>query len=103
MLSNTKIIKEVFEENKVFFKNIISDEKFDANYKKFKKYNSIVIIGMGGSILGAKAIYSFLKHKIKKRLIFLDNLDENYLKQIKKNENLSKSLFLIISKSGNTN
>ena len=45
---------------------------------------------------------SFLKHKIKKKLIFLDNLDENYLKQIKKNKNLSKSLFLIISKSGNT-
>ena len=26
---------------------------------------------MGGSILGAKAIYSFLKQKIKKKFIFL--------------------------------
>ena len=28
---------------------------------------------MGGSILGAKAIYDFLSHKIKK-VIFIDNL-----------------------------
>ena len=103
MLTNTKVIKEVFKENTVFFKHMISDIKFDTKYNKFKKYKTIVIIGMGGSILGAKAIYSFLKHKIKKKLIFLDNLDEAYLKQIKKNKNLSKSLFLIISKSGNTN
>ena len=102
MLSNTKIIQEVFKENSILFKHMISDIKFDAKYSNFKKYKTIIIIGMGGSILGAKAIYSFLKHKIKKELIFLDNLDENYLKQIKKNKNLSKSLFLIISKSGNT-
>ena len=103
MLSNTKIIKQVFKENTVFFKNMISDVKFDSNYKNFKKFKTIIIIGMGGSILGTKAIYSFLKHKIKKKLIFIDNLDENYLNHIKRNNNLSKSLFLIISKSGNTN
>mgnify|MGYP001219487949 CR=1 FL=1 len=103
MLSNTKIIQQVLKENSIFFKHMISDIKFDAKYNNFKKYKTIVIIGMGGSILGAKAIYSFLKHKIKKKLIFLDNLDEDNLKQIKKNKNLSKSLFLIISKSGNTN
>ena len=102
MLSNTKIIKEVLKENSILFKHMISDIKFDAKYSNLKKFKTIVIIGMGGSILGTKAIYSFLKHKIKKKLIFLDNLDENYLKQIKKNKNLSKSLFLIISKSGNT-
>ena len=33
-------------------------------YKKFKFFN---IIGMGGSALGTKAIYSFLKFKIKKK------------------------------------
>ena len=29
---------------------------------------------MGGSILGAKAIYDFLKYKIKKNFLFIDNL-----------------------------
>ncbi len=103
MLSNIKIIKEMFIENNIFFKHMLSNIKFNSEYKNFKKYKSIVIIGMGGSILGSKAIYSFLKHKIKKKIIFLDNLDEGYLKRIKKKKNLSKSLFLIISKSGNTN
>ena len=40
------------------------------NVKKFSKYKNIVIIGMGGSILGTKSIYSFLKKKIKKKSIF---------------------------------
>ena len=102
MLSNTKIIQEVLKENSILFKHIISDIKIDAKYSNLRKYKTIIIIGMGGSILGTKAIHSFLKYKIKKKLIFLDNLDENYLKQIKKNKNLSKTLFLIISKSGNT-
>ena len=38
--------------------------------KKFKKFKTIIIIGMGGSILGSKAIYSFLKYKIKKKIYF---------------------------------
>ena len=59
---------------------------------------------MGGSILGTKAIYSFLKYKIKKKFIFIDNLDQEFLKKIKKRKQfIKKSLFLIISKSGNTN
>ena len=37
---------------------------------------------MGGSILGAKAIYNFLNFKVRKDVLFFDNLDEynsNYL------------------------
>ena len=46
---------------------------------------------MGGSILGAKAIYSFFKIKIKKNFIFIDNLDQNLIKNIKKKKkNFSK-------------
>ena len=43
--------------------------------KKFSKYKNIVLIGMGGSILGTKSIFSFLKNKIKKKVFFFDNLD----------------------------
>jgi glucose-6-phosphate isomerase len=42
--------------------------------KKLKKFSNIKIIGMGGSILGAEAIYDFLKSKIKKNIIFINNL-----------------------------
>ena len=57
---------------------------------------------MGGSILGSKALYSFLKHKIKKNFIFIDNLDFKLLKSVNIKKNPSKFLFIIISKSGNT-
>ena len=60
------------------------------------------MIGMGGSILGSKAIYSFLKKKIKKKFIFLDDINIEKIKEIKETINLDKSLFLIISKSGDT-
>jgi glucose-6-phosphate isomerase len=82
-------------------------KKFNLNYKnsklvKFNKYEYVVLIGMGGSILGAKAIHSFFKTEIKKKFIFLDNLDQLKIEEIKKKINLKKSLFIIISKSGNT-
>ena len=69
---------------------------------KFKRFNTVVVIGMGGSILGAEAIYHFLKKKIKKKFLFLNNIDEEELKVIKDKKNLNKILFIIISKSGNT-
>ncbi len=66
--------------------------------KKYKKYPNFRIIGMGGSILGAEAIYQFLKHKIKKNFFFLNNLEKKF-KILKKEKDIVN---LIISKSGNT-
>jgi glucose-6-phosphate isomerase len=85
----------------------VLSKKFDLNLsysklKKFKNLKSVILIGMGGSILGAKAIYSFLEKKINKNFIFLDNLDQLKVRKIEKNIDLNKSLFIIISKSGNT-
>ena len=65
--------------------------------KKYKTYTNINLIGMGGSILGTEAIYDFLKFKVKKKIKFFNNLNN----QIKLEPN-KKNLNLIISKSGNT-
>ena len=67
------------------------------NTKHFNKKLDYRIIGMGGSTLGAQAIYDFLKKKIKKKFTFVDNLNAFENKKLKKNFNN-----LIISKSGNT-
>ncbi len=69
------------------------------NIKKFKKFNNYRIIGMGGSVLGSKAIYEFLYHKIKKKFEFIDNLKPNIAN---KNRLKKKTLNIVISKSGNT-
>ena len=65
---------------------------------KYRNNLNILIIGIGGSILGAKAIYTFLKNKIKKNFFFLDNFENDKIRNIKKKNKLN----LIISKSGNT-
>jgi len=85
----------------------ILDDKFKFNFKtndlkKFKKFKTIVIIGMGGSILGTEAIYNFLNIKIKKKVYFFNDIDENKIANFKRKKNLSKILFIIVSKSGNT-
>ena len=79
--------------------------KFDfsaSTVKKFSRYTNIIIIGMGGSILGTKSIYSFLKKKIKKKVFFFDNLDSNLSLKYKKIKNINNSCFIVVSKSGNT-
>ena len=65
--------------------------------QKFKKNSNYRIIGMGGSSLGARAIYDFLKNKINKNFQFIDNLNPYNFKNSKK-----KYTNLVISKSGNT-
>tara|TARA_B100001123_G_C15184153_1_gene976612 strand:+ start:26 stop:1234 length:1209 start_codon:yes stop_codon:yes gene_type:complete len=70
--------------------------------KKFSKYKNIVLIGMGGSILGTKSIFSFLKNKIKKKVFFFDNLDYDLNLKYSKIKNLKNTCFIVVSKSGNT-
>ncbi|MFA7083212.1 MAG: glucose-6-phosphate isomerase [Arcobacteraceae bacterium] len=87
-----KLLKEinVYKKNNPFFSK--------------QEINDIVIMGIGGSTLGTKAIYEALKHQYsqKRELHFLENCDsiqiEETLGKIKK----EKTLFMVISKSGTT-
>ncbi len=106
MTSVKKIKDEIMKDKNNLFKSFLPNSKYSFNFQSIKKFNNfqtVVVIGMGGSILGTKAIYSFLKHKIKKKFIFIDNLDQHFLSKIKQECKLAKTLFLIVSKSGNTN
>ncbi|WP_440928552.1 glucose-6-phosphate isomerase [Candidatus Pelagibacter sp.] len=77
-------------------------KNYNLNYdlkeiKKYKKSTNYRIIGMGGSCLGSQTIYDFLKYKIKKNFVFINNLN-SCVKSNKK----SRFTNLVISKSGNT-
>ena len=90
--------KLLFKKNQILF-SLSNEYKDKYNIKKIKTYKKNIntrVIGMGGSILGSKAIYSFLKTLTSKNFSFFDNLDSNF-KPDKK-----KYLNLVISKSGNT-
>ena len=94
-----KLTSILSEENEVI--NSLK-KSYKNNYtkkliKKFKNSKNFRLIGMGGSILGTNTIYEFLKYKIKKNFIFVDNL------QAKENKSRKKKFTnLIVSKSGNT-
>ena len=107
--------KRVHTKLKFFFKNLVENsikkenlihsftENFHYSFNKnlldkIKRNKIFKIYGMGGSSLGAQAIYDFLKINIKKKFYFFDNLNEqNQTTKTKK-----KTLNIIISKSGNT-
>jgi glucose-6-phosphate isomerase len=105
---NKKAEKEAFEKvNKEYESRKIGYYHLPDTSIKFKDiefnidYNEIVIIGIGGSSLGAKAIYEMIKNKFKiKKIIFLENPDPIDL--YSKFKKISKPLFFIISKSGKT-
>ena len=64
----SQIINKTAFPNQFFY---LFNKKFRLNFKvndlkKFKKYKTIVLVGMGGSILGSEAIYSLFRAKIKK-------------------------------------
>ena len=92
--------------NKILNKKNSVIESLSKNYKnsydkkllnQYKRSLNFRVIGMGGSILGTQAIYDFLKHKIKRKFEFINNLDSSLKNKIKK-----KYTNLIVSKSGNT-
>jgi len=110
---NLKKTKNVFNSFLVKLKNnqipllASYDKNFEFDFSKsmvnkFSKYKNIIVIGMGGSILGTKSIYSFLRKKIKKQVFFFDNLDSDLIARYKKIKKLKNSCFIVVSKSGNT-
>ncbi len=89
IIENNSIAQSLKKNYQDFFKK--------KELKKYKNFGNIRVIGMGGSSLGAQAIYDFLKYKIKRNFFFINNLNPRL-----KKENDKKILNLIVSKSGNT-
>lgn len=75
---------------------------YEAAVEFFKNLDTVVLLGTGGSSLGAQTIYHAFKNNSRKKFIFLDNIDPFTLTQVSKEIDLLKTGFLVISKSGNT-
>ena len=96
-----KILDDILVKKNSVLDSLSSNYKNSYNKKtilKFKKYNKINVVGMGGSILGTESIYFFLKSKIKKNFFFYNNLQSKIDPSHKRNKHLN----IIVSKSGNT-
>tara|TARA_B100001063_G_scaffold220212_1_gene224901 strand:- start:1055 stop:2221 length:1167 start_codon:yes stop_codon:yes gene_type:complete len=93
-------IKKILSDDSELLKSLSRSYEDKYKIKSIKKIigkNKIRLIGMGGSILGAQAIYNFLNKKVKKKFFFVNNLISK-----RKISHQDKFTNLIISKSGNT-
>lgn len=114
MLENTLYFEVAKSEQISAYARRMSDELGDIGYyglpdigdtaslerikSKHKDKQNVVLIGVGGSSLGAKAISQMLGLEI----IFIDNLDESVIGAALPKISLENSVFIISSKSGTT-
>jgi len=82
----------------------LQDISYLSRLEKFKNKKHIVIVGIGGSSLGTKAVHTFISHREKsdKKLHFIETTDPIMIKQVLNKIEMESILFLIISKSGGT-
>jgi glucose-6-phosphate isomerase len=69
-----------------------------------KQIEAIAVIGIGGSSLGAKAIYEFLKpvETLSRELYFFESTDPINIQNLLTQMDINRTHFLVISKSGTT-
>jgi len=104
--SNEEILANLKNELKTIGYYSLIDQDLSEIESYTKKINKsfIYIIGIGGSSLGSKAIYSFLKtsRNFGKKLFFLDTIDPLRINYLLSLGSVEESHFVVISKSGNT-
>jgi len=87
-------------------------EVLSLSKKLAKQFDNLVILGIGGSSLGARAIHNALCHPYHNllprnarktpRVFFCDNIDPDSFNPLLKILNLKKTVFNVITKSGET-
>ena len=90
----SNIFKKLIKQDNEILKSL--KKTYNDSYKKktiskIKNFSEVIIIGMGGSVLGARSIYSFLKNKVKKKFYFVDDLDS-----IKKIDKSKKKNYILL-------
>lgn len=110
------LVKEVFKNKSKMgyaFLSLTDDEALVRKIKSFakkqsaKKWENIVVLGIGGSALGLIALRDAIQgplanQTLDRKLFVIDNVDPDYMSQVVESINIKKSLFIVISKSGST-
>jgi glucose-6-phosphate isomerase len=104
--SNTEIFDRIKAERKeVGYYDLPYQDTIEIKeYAESITKKHIVVLGIGGSSLGAKAIYEFLlsSKNVTKDLLFLETIDPLKINFSLQSVDLNDAQFVIISKSGNT-
>jgi len=106
--SNEVIFDEIKDELKTvgYYHLPFEDTTDIKQFAQTVVQKDIVVVGIGGSSLGAFAIHKFLKQKLKissnKKLHFLESTDPMELEYRVSKIDMQDAMFIIISKSGTT-
>lgn len=82
------------------YRSEILEESISMGQSIKSKYSHMVVVGMGGSSLGAQALIEALSSE--NSVSFLSDSDPEYLDHLLKKIDLEKTHWLIVSKSGET-
>lgn len=89
-------------------RQILSSEGLNESQSKAeqyrKKFKSLVVLGIGGSALGCKAVLEALQHSITdpRNVEVIDNLDPVEFERVWKANNPKETCYAVISKTGGT-
>lgn len=100
-------IDKLMEKDLGFYNLTERVEEHDA-IKKFAsdmqgKYDTVVVLGIGGSALGIKTIRdTLMPKKTQDTLRVIDNVDPDFIEENTSDLDLKKTVFVVITKSGGT-
>ena len=104
-------LKDEKESGKIGYYSLVENDELIEKIESFanlnplikdKKLADVVVIGIGGSSLGGKAINRAIFKKAGAKLHFLENSDPINLEQTLSEIDADKTIFILISKSGGT-
>ncbi len=105
-----EVFLELIHKREQGFYKVIDDNETVEKINKFAKsaegkFDNIVVCGIGGSALGTICLKQSLTHLFKSQspsLHVLDNIDPVLIKELEDVIDYSKTLFIVITKSGET-
>ncbi|WP_421622546.1 glucose-6-phosphate isomerase [Borrelia sp. MN22-0132] len=109
VIENNENMREFFErELKRIFEFAKQVQNGSIKSISGKVFKNVVQIGIGGSSLGPKALYTAIKNYAKQKNLhlmkayFISNVDPDETEEVLSEIDLQETLFIIVSKSGNT-
>ncbi len=103
LLKRAEILRNSLKNNEISAISTIFDEENVKNIEKIaqniKKYQKVLVLGVGGSSLGGKTLVSLENQE---KLRFLESIDTKTLSDEIAQIDFDNTFFLIISKSGQT-
>ncbi len=104
-------LENIRRRNQGFYRDeVLAGKKLMRDIESFshgarEKFESVVVLGIGGSALGIHTLKEAFGNSFSEKtpaLYILDNIDPSLIAECRARINLSKTLFLVITKSGST-